>query len=102
MLSANNGTDACGRVLWKIENAEEPEDEGFDYELLEINSPQLLKAFQEDQALCFKGQPEDPLMLCTMTQTFSVQELCISNSILVTSTDPFTPDLSIRAKKRRE
>jgi sister chromatid cohesion protein DCC1 len=80
-------------VEWSVDN-----DDGHQYELLELNHPQLLEAVRSKDGLAFKGRPDEPLTLCTGTQTFAVQELCVSNAMVIcASNDP----TCLRAVSRR-
>jgi hypothetical protein len=51
--------------------------------LLEVNDPNLLKSITSGEEISFKGQGSQDLVMCTLSQSFLIQQLEISNTQLL-------------------
>ncbi|KAI7863422.1 sister chromatid cohesion protein Dcc1 [Spinellus fusiger] len=54
------------------------------FSLIELNSPELVEAFEAGTNIVIKGLPEDEAVLCTDTKTYNVRQVSTSNTMLLT------------------
>ncbi|XP_050510050.1 sister chromatid cohesion protein DCC1 [Diabrotica virgifera virgifera] len=62
------------------------------FRLLQLD-PRLLQEITEGSELCFKGEKDEELVICSETQTFQVVEAETSNSLLLVNDMKFPKDI---------
>ncbi|EPB81753.1 hypothetical protein HMPREF1544_11503 [Mucor circinelloides 1006PhL] len=58
------------------------------YALVELNTPELVEAFESGIDIVIKGLADDEAVLCTESKTYIVRQVNTSNSLLLTTKDP--------------
>lgn len=69
------------------------------YRLLELDE-NLLKALKNNDTICFKGEDDENVMICTEDQTFDIRECETSNSLILVDNLKFFNDIKKIDKKQ--